>query len=85
MKIINTVHGLVKLSSTPNSKPTKYQELLRVVVFVGVLVGTVTSDSVVGFFKARGKRTLPYTLKAGGRPGRCECTIDKCSQHLLLK
>lgn len=52
MKIINTVDGLVQLSSIPNSKPTKYQELLEVVVFIRVLVGTVMSDNMVGFFNA---------------------------------
>lgn len=52
MKIINTVDGLVQLSSIPNSKPTKYQELLKVVVFIQVLVGTVMSDNMVGFFNA---------------------------------
>lgn len=55
MKIINTVEKLVWLRSIPDSKTTKYQELLNVVIFIGVLLGAILSENTVVFFKARSK------------------------------
>jgi len=66
MKIIDTVGGLVQLSSIPDSKPTKYQDLLKAVIFIGFLVGAMMSKSMTEFFTARSECNFTYTLREGG-------------------
>lgn len=41
MKIMNTVEELVRLRPTQDSKTTNYQELLKVVIFIGILLGAI--------------------------------------------
>lgn len=55
MKIINVFEKLVWLRSIPNSKTTKYQEVLKIVIFIGVLLGAILSEKTVVFFKAKSK------------------------------
>lgn len=65
MWVINTVDELAQLSSTPDPKPTQYQELLKAVISIWVLVGAIKSDNTVGLFTARSKCTFTLREKVG--------------------
>lgn len=55
MKIISTVDELVRLRSIPDLNITRHQELLKVVISIGIVLGAILSENMLIFFKAKSK------------------------------
>lgn len=60
MKIISTVDELVRLRSIPDLNITRHQELLKVVISIGIVLGAILSENMLIFFKAKSKWTSIY-------------------------